>query len=51
MTPDVSVVIPTLGGAWVADTIARLNAGTVVRREILVCVPEDVADGAAALAA
>ncbi|MEQ8330655.1 MAG: glycosyltransferase [Longimicrobiales bacterium] len=51
MTPDVSVVIPTLGGAWVADTIARLNAGTVVPREILVCVPEGVAHGAAELAA
>ena len=38
--PGVSVVIPTLGGASVWDTIACLNSGTLVPEEILICIPE-----------
>lgn len=37
---DVSVVIATLGGDCLAATIERLNAGTVVPAEILICIPE-----------
>lgn len=36
----VSVVIATLGGDALRDTINSLNAGSVVPEEILVCVPE-----------
>jgi GT2 family glycosyltransferase len=50
MNGHVSVVIPTLGGNWVADTIARVNAGTVVPTEILVCIPEREAPANAFLA-
>jgi len=35
-----SVVIPTLGGESLDTTIAQLNRGTFVPREILVCIPE-----------
>ena len=35
-----SVVIPTLGGESLGTTIAQLNRGTLVPREILVCIPE-----------
>lgn len=38
-TPGISVVIPTLGGCTLVDTIAKLNAGTMVPDEILVCIP------------
>jgi glycosyltransferase involved in cell wall biosynthesis len=38
--PEVSVVIPTLGGEWLLGTIERVNAGTLVPNEILVCIPE-----------
>lgn len=41
--PDVSVVIPTLGGPSLAETIRVLNAGTVVPAEVLVCIPAEVA--------
>jgi glycosyltransferase involved in cell wall biosynthesis len=37
---DVSVVIATLGGDCLAGTIEKLNAGTVVPAEILICIPE-----------
>ena len=37
---SVSVVIPSLGGEWVDKTVATLNAGSVVPREILLCIPE-----------
>lgn len=43
-TRGISVVIPTLGGSVLADTIAKLNAGTVVPDEILVCIPNGNAD-------
>jgi hypothetical protein len=39
----VSVVIPTLGGLTVEKTISRLNAGSVVPAEILICIPESEA--------
>ncbi len=42
----VSVVIATLGGDVLRDTIAHLNWGTVVPAEILVCIPEMVASNA-----
>ncbi|MCX6237746.1 MAG: glycosyltransferase [Bacteroidia bacterium] len=37
----VSVVIPTLGGESLQGTIERLNVGTLVPNEILVCIPEE----------
>lgn len=37
--PRISVVIATIGGPSLPQTIARLNAGTLVPTEILVCVP------------
>ena len=37
---ELSVVIPTLGGESLGMTIAQLNRGTLVPREILVCIPE-----------
>ncbi|GMV23537.1 MAG: hypothetical protein AMXMBFR57_34860 [Acidimicrobiia bacterium] len=36
----VTVVIPTLAGPSLAETLTRVNAGTVRPDEILVCVPE-----------
>jgi glycosyltransferase involved in cell wall biosynthesis len=36
----VSVVIPTLGGESVWETIECLNSGTLVPEEILLCIPE-----------
>lgn len=38
-TSTVTVVIPTLGRQCLEDTIRHLNAGTVVPKEILVCIP------------
>jgi GT2 family glycosyltransferase len=46
----VSVVIATLGGDCLADTIEKLNAGTVVPVEILICIPEIEAPRAAKFA-
>jgi len=37
----VSVVIPTIGGYSLVKTIEKLNSGTLVPQEILVCIPED----------
>jgi len=42
-TPNLSVVIPTLGGDSLIRTIEQLNQGTVVPSEILVCIPEEEA--------
>jgi len=42
-TPDVSVVIPTLGGESIRETIHEINNGTVIPAEILVCIPADEA--------
>ncbi len=36
-----SVVIATLGGESLADTIAYLNSGELIPAEILVCIPEE----------
>ncbi len=47
---DVSVVIATLGGGALRETIDQLNRGTIVPREILICIPEAHADRVAALA-
>ena len=38
----VSVVIPTLGGQSLPGTIDKLNRGTIVPAEILVCIPEEI---------
>jgi hypothetical protein len=45
-TRPLSVVIATLGGATLAQTIARLNSGHRVPAEILICIPEREAGGA-----
>jgi len=37
---SLSVVIPTLGGESLRETIRRLKGGTLVPNEILVCIPE-----------
>lgn len=37
---NVSVVIPTLGGPTLVETIEKLNSGTLVPSEILICIPE-----------
>jgi glycosyltransferase involved in cell wall biosynthesis len=37
----VTVVIPTLGGETLAETIDCLNSGSVIPYEILICIPED----------
>lgn len=44
LLPDVSVVMATLGGPSLKDTIIALNSGTVVPKEILVCIPENYAE-------
>lgn len=46
----VSVVIPTLGGPSLSDTITRVNEGTCVPDEVIVCIPEREAPLAAPLA-
>ena len=38
-----SVVIPTLGGESLRETIEQLNRGTLIPAEILVCIPEEEA--------
>ncbi len=40
-TVDVSVVIPTLGGPSLRETINSLNAGSVLPYEILICIPDE----------
>jgi hypothetical protein len=37
----VSVVIPTLGGSSLNDTIKQLNSGSKVPDEILICIPKE----------
>lgn len=39
----VSVVIPTLGGPTLSNTIEQLNRGTLIPSEILICIPEALA--------
>jgi glycosyltransferase involved in cell wall biosynthesis len=36
----VSVIIPSLGGPTLANTVEHLNNGTLVPYEILICIPE-----------
>ncbi len=37
---EVSIVIPTLGGEQLGETISSVNAGGLVPERILVCIPE-----------
>ncbi|MFT5519465.1 MAG: glycosyltransferase involved in cell wall biosynthesis [Enterobacterales bacterium] len=37
----VSVVIATLGGSSLHETIKRLNSGTIIPTEIIVCIPRE----------
>ena len=43
----VSVVIATLGGDTLSDTLERLNCGTKLPAEILICIPEEYLDNVA----
>jgi len=47
--PPISVVIATLGGATLANTVQMLNQGSVVPAEILVCIPQQEAPRVAGL--
>jgi GT2 family glycosyltransferase len=40
--PKISVVIATLGGHTLRPTLRALNSGSLVPKEILVCIPADV---------
>ena len=42
-TVPVSVVIPTLGGDDLFETVQHLNGGSVVPTEIMICIPEGIA--------
>lgn len=37
---EVSIVVPTLGGEQLGETISSVNAGSFVPERILVCIPE-----------
>ncbi len=39
----ISVIIPTLGGESLEETVEQLNRGTFVPLEILICIPEEEA--------
>lgn len=41
---QISVVIPTLGGKYLNSTLQILNSGSIVPDEILICIPEDIAN-------
>lgn len=47
--PAISVVIATLGGESLRRTVERLNRGTLIPSEILVCIPEQEAHRVATL--
>jgi GT2 family glycosyltransferase len=47
--PEVSVVIATLGGGLLPATIDKLNTGDLAPKEILIAIPEDIADRVSAL--
>ncbi|MDB5211058.1 MAG: hypothetical protein JWQ30_1885 [Sediminibacterium sp.] len=47
---EVSVVIATLGGPWLQNTIDSLTGGSKTPSEILICIPVDHAHKVAALA-
>ena len=38
---NISVVIATLGGGSLKETIQSLNSSSIIPREILICIPED----------
>lgn len=38
---SISVVIPTLGGEQMIETIKSLNSGTIKPTEILICIPDE----------
>ena len=38
---EVSVVIPSLGGSQLRDTITQINSGTLRPKEILICIPSE----------
>jgi glycosyltransferase involved in cell wall biosynthesis len=40
--PNISVVIATLGGGYLANTIATINTGVLTPSEILICIPEEL---------
>jgi hypothetical protein len=40
---ELTVVIPTLGGDCLEKTIKQLNCGTVVPKEVLICIPYEFA--------
>ena len=46
----VSVVIATLGGGSLSATIGKLNTGDLPPKEILIAIPEDIAERVTALA-
>lgn len=48
--PEVSVVIATLGGGSLKATIEKLNTGSLAPKEILIAIPEDIADSVEAFA-
>ena len=41
VSKHISVVIASLGGAILRETIGKLNSGTVIPDEILICTPSD----------
>ena len=41
LSDGVSVVIATLGGELLKDTIEQLNKGSIIPTEILICIPEE----------
>ena len=41
LSNGVSVVIATLGGVLLKETIERLNKGSIIPNEILICIPEE----------
>ena len=49
VSTEVSVVIPTLGGEELKETINKLNLGTLIPKEILLVIPEHMKDNVAKL--
>ncbi len=39
---EISVVIPTLGGVTLVSTVQKLLKGSLIPKEILVCIPKDL---------
>ena len=38
---DVTIVIPTLGGACLVKTLKAINAGTLIPKDIIICIPSE----------